>query len=92
MRVSQLEGVSERLVQLASREVFGATPQQWFRLARQNAAYRDLLRGACSSVTAVCQRWGFEHMGRFARDYRALFGESPRETLLRACAESSAER
>ena len=28
----------------------------------------------------VAHRWGFWHMGQFARDYRRLFGELPSET------------
>ena len=92
LRITKLAGTSERLVQLASHEIFGVTPHRWCKLARLNAAYRDLLRGTCTSVTTVCQRWGFEHMGRFAMDYRALFGESPKETLLRVKAELQASR
>jgi hypothetical protein len=26
-------------------------------------------------------RWGFLHFGRFAEEYRQLFGERPRDTL-----------
>jgi AraC-like DNA-binding protein len=35
-------------------------------------------------VTAVALRWGFGHLGQFAADYRARFGELPSETLRRA--------
>ena len=33
------------------------------------------------AVTAVASRWGFVHLGRFAQQYRQLFGEAPSETL-----------
>jgi transcriptional regulator GlxA family with amidase domain len=29
----------------------------------------------------VAGRWGFVHLGRFASQYRQLFGETPSETL-----------
>jgi AraC-like DNA-binding protein len=34
-----------------------------------------------ASVADVAMRWGFEHMGRFAVEYRKRFGESPSTTL-----------
>ncbi|WP_460359141.1 helix-turn-helix domain-containing protein [Mycobacterium sp. ZZG] len=33
------------------------------------------------TVTMVAGRWGFLHLGRFAIQYRQLFGESPSQTL-----------
>jgi AraC family ethanolamine operon transcriptional activator len=83
LRVVQIEGTSERMLELAAREAYRVTPHYWLKLARLNTAYRDLLSGRSASVTDVCLRWRFNHMGYFARDYRALFGESPRDTLQR---------
>jgi AraC family ethanolamine operon transcriptional activator len=34
-------------------------------------------------VSEIAAGWGFHHAGNFARDYAALFGETPRETLRR---------
>ena len=44
---------------------------------------RDALLAATSetTVTEAASRWGFNHMGRFSRDYSHRFGESPSETL-----------
>jgi AraC-like DNA-binding protein len=81
LRVTQIKSTSQRVLELSTREVYGVTPYQWIKLARLNAAYQDLFNRRCNSVTEACLRWGFGHMGRFAMDYRALFGESPRETL-----------
>ncbi len=36
------------------------------------------------TVTAAALRVGFGHMGRFARDYHAQYGQKPSETLARA--------
>lgn len=83
LNLAQAEGISERLLELATREAYDVTPHRWLKLARLNAAYQDLLHGSCDSVTGASQQWGFNHTGRFAIEYRALFGESPRETLRR---------
>ena len=43
----------------------------------------ELLNGSGSNVASVALRWGFEHMGRFANQYRRAFGETPSQTLRR---------
>jgi AraC-like DNA-binding protein len=35
------------------------------------------------TIAEVAYRWGFTHLGRFAHDYRARYGESPSITLRR---------
>lgn len=84
LRVADIEGTSERMLELAAWDVYGVTPHYWIKLARLNAAYRDLLNGRGTSVTEVCTRWQFYHPGHFARDYRKLFGELPSETFRKA--------
>jgi AraC family ethanolamine operon transcriptional activator len=48
------------------------------------AGIREELRrsGPPVKVHHVANRWGFWHMGQFARDYQRQFGELPSETLL----------
>ncbi|CAN0625085.1 Helix-turn-helix domain-containing protein [Burkholderia multivorans] len=36
-----------------------------------------------ASITAIATRWGFCHLGQFAADYRAAFGERPSDTRSR---------
>jgi AraC-like DNA-binding protein len=61
---------------------FDVTPKAYIR-ARCLSAARDELAMAApeSRVADIANRWGFWHMGQFARDYRAMFGELPSETL-----------
>lgn len=83
-RVCGALGVSERALQLAFRQCLGMSPSRWSLCLRLNAARHALLhaeRGA--SVTAIAHRLGFHHLGRFAQDYRAHFGQSPSNTLRR---------
>jgi AraC-like DNA-binding protein len=83
LKIAQITESSERMLELATRDAYGVTPHHWLKLVRLNAAYKDLYQGNCISVTQVCQQWGFNHTGRFAIEYRSLFGESPSETLRR---------
>ena len=86
LSVSEIGGICERTLQMATREAYGMTPNRWIRLTRLNSAFNDLNAGLSESqtVTSVCHHWGFNHMGRFAIEYKKLFGESPHVTLARA--------
>ena len=76
-------GISQRMLERATREVYGVTPSYWFRLARLNGAYKELLRAPNTSIMDLSQRWGFGHAGRFSHFYYEIFGEYPSETSRR---------
>jgi AraC-like DNA-binding protein len=78
-------GVSERTLQGAFHDQLGLSPSAYLRLTRLNGVRAELLAPTPdTTVTAVATRWGFLHLGRFARAYRALFREKPSDTLTRA--------
>jgi AraC-like DNA-binding protein len=54
-------------------------------LRRMHLVHRALLRAdpSKSTVTRIITDHGFWELGRFSVSYRALFGESPSETLQR---------
>jgi len=75
--------VSVRALQAAFRRNLDTSPAAAIRTARLAAVHADLVsatRGE-ASVAAIARRWGFAHLGRFAAEYRAQYGELPRETL-----------
>jgi AraC family ethanolamine operon transcriptional activator len=76
-------GVSLRTLRYSFNQVLGINPLHYIKLRRLSAARRLLLAGYPGelSVTEAAMRCGFSHMSYFARDYRALFGESPAQTL-----------
>jgi AraC family ethanolamine operon transcriptional activator len=78
-----IAGVSERTLEYAFQEQIGVSPIRYLRLRRLNAVRLELLRSEAGAirVTDAAMRWGFWELGRFAREYRALFGELPSETL-----------
>lgn len=80
--VCAYSGVCERTLRWAFLDQFGHPPTAFIRLMRMNAVRADLLRPAAdTTVTDIATRWGFLQLGRFARDYHRLFGESPSVTL-----------
>jgi AraC-like DNA-binding protein len=82
--IAEALGVGVRTLQQCFRRELDSTPMAYVRACRLDTAHREL-RAAESrtSVTAVALRHGFVHMGRFASEYRARFGESPSATLRR---------
>ncbi|MBF0255918.1 MAG: helix-turn-helix domain-containing protein [Gammaproteobacteria bacterium] len=83
---------SARTLQYAFRKVMQMTPVTYLRILRLNKV-RSTLNTADTAETTVTQmatRWGFLHLGEFARDYQRLFGERPSETLARSSARKLA--
>lgn len=88
LRVDELcsaVGASLHTLERAFQEVHGISPKKFLTLRRLSWARQDLMRGTgrVGSVTDVATKWGFFHLGRFAADYRAVFGEPPSATLNR---------
>jgi transcriptional regulator GlxA family with amidase domain len=87
VRVAQLAraaGVSTRTVHRAFRRQLGASPIARIRDERLELARRQLLEAVPgTTVTSVAFDWGFQHLGRFAAQYRSCFGERPSDTLRR---------
>ena len=77
--------LSVRGLQAAFRRNLGMTPQAYVRRVRLAAAHADLLIGNAGAVKVaeIARRWGFHHLSRFAKVFRAEFGESPSDTLRR---------
>jgi transcriptional regulator GlxA family with amidase domain len=76
-------GVGLRTLQRCFASHFQTSPTDYIKARRLNAARRDLKAADPSShlVTTIEMENGFTHLGRFSLDYRAHFGESPKETL-----------
>jgi AraC family ethanolamine operon transcriptional activator len=76
-------GVSERTLRKIFLEYYGLPPRRFQTVQRLNRV-RATLREAdpeCARVTTVAAQFGFWHFGRFAGEYRRLFGEAPFQTL-----------
>jgi AraC-like DNA-binding protein len=76
--------VSPRTLQYAFRRHLGCTPMAYLRRIRLDLARQALRDGSASSVGDVAARFGFFNPGRFAAEYRRVFDENPRQTMLRS--------
>ncbi len=73
-------GVTARALQLGFRDAVGMSPSAYVRAVRLDRVRDELASGGAVSVSDTAMRWGFFHLGRFARHYRERFGELPSET------------
>jgi len=77
-------GVGRRTLQRYFRHFMDKAPMEVLHDLRLDRARQDLLRtSGRASVTDIAVRCGFNHVGRFAIQYRARYGESPSATLRR---------
>jgi AraC-like DNA-binding protein len=80
--VAEAVGVGVRSLQEAFRTHLGTTPMAQLRAVRLRRIHAELLAGGeGTSVTDVALRWGVTHAGRFAQEYRRMYGQSPSQTL-----------
>ena len=84
--LSAAAGVCERRVRDAFSDCHGMSPTAYLRVAALLEVRRALLDCpyARDAVTRAASDFGFWHLGRFAGQYRALFGEPPSGTVARA--------
>lgn len=84
-------GVSERTLQAGFRRFRQTTPMEYLRDYRLDLAHQGLVAGAAGgrSVTDIALTCGFNHLGKFAKCYRARFGETPSETRRRVLTPSA---
>nr|WP_237726131.1 AraC family transcriptional regulator [Variovorax sp. CF313] len=79
-------GCSARALQLAFRQHADQGPMEFLRELRLDRVRAELLVSAASNgggVREAAEKYGFLHLGHFAAQYRARFGERPSETLAR---------
>jgi AraC-like DNA-binding protein len=77
--------VSERTLRHYCQALLGVSPMRYVRIQRMRLAMRALRGGtpATTNVTRIATEHGFFELGRFAGEYRQLFGERPTATLNR---------
>jgi AraC-like DNA-binding protein len=78
-------GISERLLRACCKEHLRMGPNRYVHLRRMQQVHRDLRSGTpgTATVSEIAQRYGFRDPGRFATNYRAVYGELPSATLRR---------
>jgi AraC family ethanolamine operon transcriptional activator len=81
--LAQTLGVARRTLELAFHDYLGLSPARYVAVLRLNAMRRELLRASADTlrVADLAERHGIAHLGRFAGEFRKMFGEHPKDTL-----------
>ena len=82
-QLASAAGVSERTLRDAFQQYFGVAPVRYLNRRTLHLVRKALKTAnpAATTVTEIATQFGVWELGRFARDYCALFGELPSETL-----------
>jgi AraC-like DNA-binding protein len=74
------------VLRLACEEQLGMGPTEYVSRRQMQLVHRALLNGGPgpANIYAIARRYRFRSLGRFAVDYRAIYGELPSETLRRS--------
>ena len=78
-------GVSASALYAAFRRHRGYTPSEFLKNVRLRRVRDELIRASSPAATVkqIASRWGFNHLGRFSKEYQLRYGESPSQTLRR---------
>ncbi len=77
-QVCRHAGASQPTLERAFTERLGIGPKAYYTCLRLQRARAGLLsKSPETPIADIANRWGFWHMGQFARDYRRLFGHAP---------------
>ena len=81
--LAEVSGRSIRGLSRVFQQKHGMGPMTFLRWRRFEAIYLDLLGAEPGSrtITQVATSYGFSHFGKFAIEYKAMFGESPSASL-----------
>ena len=76
---------SQRSLYYAFQECLGLPPMDHLKLLRLHGVRRALKSADPQTYKTyeIAGQWRFWHMGQFGRDYKAMFGETPSNTLKR---------
>ncbi|MDQ2081368.1 AraC family transcriptional regulator [Xanthobacteraceae bacterium Astr-EGSB] len=81
MDIAEAAGIGPRALQIGFQRMYGCTPQRYVRLLRLARARSDLInRNDQETIAEIAARWGFFHLGLFARQYHDAYRERPSET------------
>jgi AraC family ethanolamine operon transcriptional activator len=78
-------GLSRRGLETLCRDLLDISPKTYLLHQRLHGVRRCLIASEPKpgTIKRIALEWGFWHLGRFAADYRTLFGEGPTRTLAR---------
>ena len=80
--IIKVSGISARALFAGFKRYKGVSPMVALKTRRLQAVHDELkLPGLNGTITRIAYKWGFSHMGNFAKDYQKMFGELPSETV-----------
>jgi AraC-like DNA-binding protein len=81
VEIAAAAGIGPRALQIGFQRMYGCSPLKYVRLLRLARARADLVsRSDQETIAGIAARWGFFHLGLFARQYFEVYRERPSDT------------
>ncbi|WP_424101331.1 helix-turn-helix domain-containing protein [Moorena producens] len=82
-QLAQNLGSSSSALSYGFQDLFGLSPMRYLKVRRLNAVRQRLKASEPErcTIALLASEFGFYHLSHFAKDYKAMFGELPSETL-----------
>lgn len=79
-QLCKISGLTYRTLHRAFNDAFGIGPKAYQLRLRLGRAKLDIIAAEKNvPIVDIANKWGFWHMGQFAKDFRRQFGELPSE-------------
>lgn len=77
--------ISERTLERAFKQATGLSPLRYFKVLRLHQFRKQLLQHGkhYGQISLSAAKHGFTHHSHLAKDYKQLFGETPKQTIAR---------
>ena len=83
-KLCQLTNKSVRTIERTFKQVFSITVREYHSSYRLALIRQTLIHNKNISVSNTALKYGYLHLGRFANNYKKLFGELPSKTLAKS--------
>lgn len=79
--LSEYSGKSVRTIYNLFSSLLSTTPKSYVKNLKLQGIKEGFMQGKYRNVTEAAYEYGFTHLGRFAAEYKNVFGETPSQTL-----------
>lgn len=88
-----ISGVSKQKLTACFKRYMGMSIHSYIKAYRLKCINHEILNSSSDiNITYIALNWGIRHLGRFSKEYKEFFGESPSTTLKKMLKNTSSSK